>query len=170
MLLGTAIVQDEAEIGGNTILNGNDRVGGNTKMLVPPECVVVPAEPRTRNISIRRLLLPRDTNHRGEIFGGAILAEIDLAGAIEARRHTQHDVATMAVKEVVFKSPVQVGDVVTFWTYLIRTGKTSISVGVEVESSRDGNTVPVSVTAAEVVYVAIERDAATGLTHKVPVV
>lgn len=52
----------------------------------------------SRNISIRRLLLPKDTNHRGEIFGGAILAEIDLAGAIEARRHTKHDVATMAVK------------------------------------------------------------------------
>lgn len=112
---------------------------------------------RQRNISIRRLLLPRDTNHRGEIFGGAILAEIDLAGAIEAKRHTPHDVATIAVKEVVFRKPVQVGDVVTFWTSLVRTGKTSITVKVEVESSRNGELAPVSVTAAEVVYVAIEK-------------
>ena len=62
--------------------------------------------PSGRNIAIRRILLPRDTNHRGEIFGGAILAEIDLAGAVEARLHTRHDVATVAVKEVVFKKPV----------------------------------------------------------------
>ena len=122
----------------------------------------------TRNISIRRLLLPKDTNHRGEIFGGAILAEIDLAGAIEARRHTTFDVATMAVKEVVFKRPVAVGDVVTFWTSLIKLGSTSLHVRVEVEASRDGSSVPVSVTAAEVVYVAITRDA-DGVIHKVQV-
>jgi len=121
-----------------------------------------------RNISIRRILLPRDTNHRGEIFGGAILAEIDLAGAVEARLHTKHDVATMAVKEVVFKSPVKVGEVVTFWTSLIKIGTTSIHVKVEVESSRDGEVVPVSVTAAEVVYVAIARNT-DGSIKAVPV-
>ena len=61
-----------------------------------------------RYLAIRRILLPRDTNHRGEVFGGAILAEIDLAGAVEARRHTRHDVATVSVKEVVFKHPWRV--------------------------------------------------------------
>ena len=116
----------------------------------------------TRNIAIRRILLPRDTNHRGEIFGGSILAEIDLAGAVEARRHTKHDVATVAVKEVNFKRPVNVGEVVTFWTSLVRLGKTSITVKVEVESSPDGSEAPASVTAAEVVYVAIVRDPSTG--------
>lgn len=110
-----------------------------------------------RNIAIRRLLLPKDTNHRGEVFGGVLLAEIDLAGAVEARRHTQHDVATMSVKEVVFKRPVKVGEVVTFWTKLVRLGTTSITVSIEVESSPDGQEAPVSVTAAEVVYVAIKR-------------
>lgn len=124
--------------------------------------------PDIRNISIRRLLLPKDTNHRGEVFGGALLAEIDLAGAIEARRHTKHDVATMAVKEVVFKQPVKVGDVVTFWTSLVKVGNTSIHVRVEVESSRDGEAVPVSVTAAEVVYVTIQHQEDGTLT-KVPV-
>lgn len=112
-----------------------------------------------RNIAIRRILLPRDTNHRGEIFGGAILAEIDLAGAVEARRHTRHDVATRSVKEVKFDRPVRVGEVVTFWTRLVRIGTTSITVSVEVESSVDGSDAPVSVTAAEVTYVAIERQA-----------
>lgn len=123
----------------------------------------------SRNISIRRLLLPKDTNHRGEIFGGAILAEIDLAGAIEARRHTAHDVATIAVKEVEFKRPVQMGEVVTFWTSLVKVGNTSIHVRVEVECSRCGDDVPVSVTAAEVVYVCIQHDS-EGKIVKVPVV
>jgi len=112
----------------------------------------------TRNIAIRRILLPRDTNHRGEIFGGAILAEIDLAGAVEARKHTLHDVATVAVKEVQFHAPVLVGDVVTFYTSVTKVGTTSIHVRVEVESSRDGKDSPVTVTAAELVYVAIRRN------------
>lgn len=121
-----------------------------------------------RNIAIRRLLLPRDTNHRGEVFGGAILAEIDLAGAVEARKHTDHDVATVAVKEVQFKQPVKVGDVVTFFTTVTKIGTSSIHVRVEVEASRDGESAPHSVTAAEVVYVTIARKA-DGTIEKVPV-
>jgi acyl-CoA thioesterase YciA len=121
-----------------------------------------------RNIAIRRLLLPRDTNHRGEVFGGAILAEIDLAGAVEARKHTEHDVATVAVKEVQFKRPVQVGDVVTFFTSVTKVGTSSIHIRVEVEASRDGEAAPHSVTAAELVYVTIARKA-DGTIEKVPV-
>lgn len=122
----------------------------------------------TRNIAIRRILLPKDTNHRGEVFGGALLAEIDLAGAVEARKHTKHDVATRSVKEVEFKRPVNVGEVVTFWTTLVRVGTTSITVRVEVESSPDGSEAPVCVTAAEVVYVAIARNP-DGTLRAVPV-
>jgi acyl-CoA thioesterase YciA len=125
-------------------------------------------ETHTRTIAIRRLLLPRDTNHRGEVFGGAILAEIDLAGAVEARRHTKHDVATVAVKEVQFKQPVHVGDVVTFYTSTIKIGTSSIHVRVEVEASRDGEAAPHSVTAAELVYVAVRRNE-DGTIEKVPV-
>jgi len=121
-----------------------------------------------RNIAIRRILLPKDTNHRGEVFGGALLAEIDLAGAFEARQHTCHDVATVAVKEVVFKYPVRVGDVVTFYTSLVKLGTTSITVRVEVEASRTGlGSHPVNVTAAEVVYVAIARES-DGTIRKIP--
>jgi acyl-CoA thioesterase YciA len=125
-----------------------------------------------RNISIRRILLPKDTNYRGEVFGGAILAEIDLAGAVEARRHTRHDVATVAVKEVQFLRPVAIGDVITFWTSLVKKGTTSITVKVEVEATRDtanDGEVTSSVTCAEVVYVAIAPDGKGGIT-KVPLV
>jgi len=74
----------------------------------------------------------------------------------------------VAIKEIEFKRPVKVGEVVTFWTKLVRIGTTSITVAVEVESSPDGSDAPVSVTAAEVVYVAIARDP-DGAIHKVPV-
>jgi len=121
-----------------------------------------------RNIAIRRILLPRDTNHRGEIFGGAILAEIDLAGAVEARLHTQHDVATRYMNGISFDRPVSTGDVVTFWTSLVKIGTTSITVKVEVEFSRNGEESPVAVTATEVVYVAIRYNQ-NGTITKLPV-
>jgi acyl-CoA thioesterase YciA len=124
--------------------------------------------PDERHLAIRRILLPRDTNHRGEIFGGAILAEIDLAGAFEARRYTKHDVATIAMKEVVFKKPVKVGDVVSFWTSVVDIGTTSIHVRVEMTASRDGQSDEEHVTAAELVYVAVKKGA-DGDLHKVPV-
>jgi len=121
-----------------------------------------------RNIAIRRILMPKDTNPRGEVFGGAILAEIDLAGAIETRRHTLHDVATRCMNGIEFKRPVAIGDVVTFYTSLVRIGTTSITVKVEVEFSRDGQEAPVAVTATEVVYVAVKR-LPDGSITKVPV-
>jgi acyl-CoA thioesterase YciA len=114
------------------------------------------------------MLLPKDTNPRGEVFGGAILAEIDLAGAIETRRHTRHDVATRFMNGIEFKRPVAIGDVVTFYTSLVRIGTTSITVRVEVEFSRDGQEAPVAVTATEVVYVAVKR-LPDGSITKVPV-
>jgi len=121
-----------------------------------------------RNLSIRRILLPKDTNHHGAIFGGTILAEIDLAGAVEARMHTSNDVVTRYMNGIEFKHPVQVGDVVSFYTTLVKIGKTSITVKVEIEGSRDGEDAPVAVTATEVVYVTVQPDS-EGKLHKVPV-
>ena len=89
-----------------------------------------------RHLAIRVMLLPKDTNAHGTIFGGVILSQIDLAGAVEARRHTEQRVVTVAMKEVEFHAPVMVGDVVSFWTRLERTGRSSITVHVEVESER----------------------------------
>ncbi len=106
--------------------------------------------------AIRVMLLPRNTNAHGTIFGGAILSHIDLAGAIEARRHTLHKVVTVAMREVVFHQPVFVGDVVSFYTQLVRRGNTSVTVHVNVEACRARDqTETVKVTEAEVVYVAV---------------
>lgn len=111
-----------------------------------------------RHLAIRRILLPKDTNHRGEVFGGAILAEIDLAGAVEARKHTKHDVATRFMNGIEFKHPVGVGDVVSLYTTLEKIGTTSLTIKVEVEFSRDGEPAPIAVVATQVVYVAVQRN------------
>jgi acyl-CoA thioesterase YciA len=103
-------------------------------------------------------MLPRDTNARGTIFGGVILSQIDLAGAIAARQHSARNFVTKALREVEFIAPVHVGDVVSFYAAVVGEGKTSLTVRVEVEAERfrePGK--KVKVTAAEVVYVAIDE-------------
>ncbi len=106
------------------------------------------------------MLLPKDTNAHGTIFGGVILSQIDLAGAVEARRYTDHSVVTVAMNGVEFKRPVYVGDLVSFYTRLVRLGRTSVRVKVEVEAQRSthGQEI-VQVTEAEVVYVAVDAEA-----------
>jgi acyl-CoA thioesterase YciA len=111
--------------------------------------------------AIRITMLPRDTNAYGTIFGGVILSYIDLAGGIEARKRTGKKFVTKAMREVVFVAPVFLGDLVTFYTRTIRTGRTSITIDVEVESERlgpAGNKEIVKVTEAEVIFVAVDND------------
>ncbi|MBO9542128.1 acyl-CoA thioesterase [bacterium] len=107
--------------------------------------------------AIRVMLMPKDTNAFGTIFGGVILSYIDIAGAVEARRHTRHRVVTVAMREVIFHEPVYVGDTVSFYTSLVKTGNTSITVKITVEAQRatDPSAV-VRVTEAEAVFVAID--------------
>ena len=113
----------------------------------------------TNNPAIRVALMPKDTNAHGTIFGGVILSYIDIAAAIEVRRYTSKKVVTKAMHEVVFLAPVFVGDVVSFYTELVRIGKTSITVKVVVEAQRVNNpTECACVTEAEVVYVAIDEN------------
>jgi len=130
----------------------------------PERCVIAPP----RNIAIREILMPKDLNHHGVAFGGWVLSKMDLAGAHEARQHTQHDVVTRYMNGIAFTAPILPGDVVTVYTGLVKIGRTSITVKVEVEASRDGQPAPVAVTGAEFVYVTIQRDAA-GNISKVPV-
>jgi acyl-CoA thioesterase YciA len=113
-----------------------------------------------RDPAIRITLLPRDTNSAGTIFGGVILSYIDMAGAIEAHRHTHMDrFVTVAMREVIFHKPVFVGDLVSFYTETLRIGTTSITVRVIVETERIGSTAEqVRVTEAEVVYVAVDAN------------
>ncbi len=109
-----------------------------------------------REPTIRVMLLPKDTNGYGTIFGGAIMSHLDLAGAAEARRHTRARVVTVAIDRVEFIAPVYVGDVVSFYTRLERIGTSSLHVAVEVEAERGGTGERVTVTEAQVVYVAVD--------------
>ena len=122
-----------------------------------------------RDPAIRITLLPRDTNSAGTIFGGVILSYIDMAGAIEAHRHTEMDrFVTVAMREVIFHAPVFVGDLVSFYCETLKVGTTSITVRVLVEAERYGNPGEVKrVTQAEVIYVAVD---AKGKKTKIPVV
>jgi acyl-CoA thioesterase YciA len=110
-------------------------------------------------LAIRVVLLPRDTNAHGTIFGGIILSQIDLAGSVEARKHTEHPVVTVAMDKVDFAQPVFVGDVISFYARPVRKGRTSITVKVVVEAERASvRNARVLVTQAEVVYVAVGVD------------
>ena len=104
--------------------------------------------------------MPRDTNAHGTVFGGVILSYIDVAGAVEAGRHTGHDrFVTVTMKEVIFHEPVFIGDLVSFYAETVKVGNTSITVKVEVEAERYGSKgQSVKVTEAEVVYVAINQN------------
>ena len=91
-----------------------------------------------RTPAIKLMLLPKDTNAYGTIFGGVILSHIDLASAVEARKTAPHRYVTRAMHEVEFHEPVFLGDVVSFYTKTLRIGRTSITVHVSVEAERWG--------------------------------
>jgi acyl-CoA thioesterase YciA len=113
-----------------------------------------------RDAAIRLTMMPRDTNAHGTVFGGVILSYIDVAGGVEAVRHTKHDrFVTVAMKEVIFHEPVFIGDLVSFYAKTLHVGKTSITIHVDVEAERFGNHgQKVKVTEAEVTFVAINKN------------
>jgi acyl-CoA thioesterase YciA len=109
--------------------------------------------------ALRVVPMPADANQNGDIFGGWIMAQVDIAGGTVAHRLARGRVATVAVKEFVFKQPVQIGDVLSFYVDVERIGTTSVTVTVEVFAERrpeDPKTV--KVTEATLTYVAIDRD------------
>lgn len=114
-------------------------------------------QPGSRIPAIRVMMMPRDTNAHGTIFGGVLLSYIDQAGAVEARKHTPYKFVTVAMNQVEFKQPVYVGDVLSFNTELVKRGRTSMTIRVRVEAERfeDPRQV-VSVTEAVLVYVAVD--------------
>lgn len=115
--------------------------------------------------AIKLLLLPKDTNAYGTIFGGVILSNIDLASAVEARKVAPLRFVTKAMREVEFHEPVFLGDVVNFFTETVRVGRTSVTVRVSVVAERwsigragqAGRGEHVEVTEAEVVLVAVDE-------------
>lgn len=113
--------------------------------------------PEARQPAIRVMLLPRDTNEAGTIFGGVILSHLDLAAAVECRKLGMGRYVTAAMKEVEFVAPVYVGDLVSFYTRTTRVGRTSLTVSVEVEAERRSDGKRVKVTEADVVYVSVDE-------------
>lgn len=117
---------------------------------------------KPRDPAIRVSLLPRDTNGYGTIFGGVMLSYIDQAGAVAAKRVTDHTIVTVSMKEVIFKKPVYVADLISFYACVTKIGRSSITTKVWVEAERSvlpRETVPV--TEAEVVFVCIDKDGKT---------
>jgi len=112
--------------------------------------------PTDRQPAIRVVMMPRDTNPFGTIFGGVILSHIDIAAAIEANRHYPGRVVTIAMDQVVFKQPVFVGDLVSFFTETRRIGTTSVTVKVLVWAERFGSKQLSYVTEALVTLVAVD--------------
>jgi acyl-CoA thioesterase YciA len=122
--------------------------------------------PEGKQPALRVMPMPADANQNGDIFGGWIMAQVDVAGGTVAGRMARGRVATVAVKEFMFKQPVQIGDLLSFYVGVERIGTTSITVTVEVYAERrPENPRVVKVTEATLTYVAID---ATGRPRPVP--
>lgn len=115
--------------------------------------------PEGRDPVLRVVPMPSDANYVGDIFGGWIMSQVDIAGSIPAIRRSRGRVATVAVNSFVFKQPVLVGDLVSFYAKVIRVGRTSITVDVEVYAQRHrAEEQSVKVTEAVLTYVAVDSD------------
>lgn len=111
----------------------------------------------SRQPTLRVAPMPADTNPAGDVFGGWIMSQVDIAGGIVAAQRARGRVATVAVNAIVFKQPVSVGDVVSFYAEVARVGRTSVTVDVEVFALRHPTEpVVVKVTEATLTYVAVD--------------
>jgi len=113
--------------------------------------------PSDMELVLKVIPMPADCNANGDIFGGWVMAQVDLAGSVIPARHAQGRMATVAVNQFVFKQPVRIGDILSFYSRLTRIGRTSITVHVEVYAERfraQGRYI--KVTEASLTYVAID--------------
>jgi len=122
--------------------------------------------PTDEKLVLKVIPMPRDVNANGDIFGGWVMAQVDLAGAVIAAPYAGGRMATVAVNEFIFKQPVRVGDILSFYGKLVRIGRTSITVKIEVyaENFRAQGSY-IKVTEASLTYVAIDD---TGKPREVP--
>jgi acyl-CoA thioesterase YciA len=122
--------------------------------------------PTDQELVLKVIPMPADCNANGDIFGGWVMAQVDMAGSVLPARYTQGRMATVAVNEFIFKQPVRVGDILSFFSKVVRIGRTSITVKVEVfaERFRSQGTY-IKVTEALVTYVAID---AQGRPREIP--
>ena len=114
--------------------------------------------PVHRELVLKVIPMPADCNANGDIFGGWVMAQVDLAGAVLPARLAEGRIATVAVNQFVFKQPVRIGDLLSFYAQVLRIGRTSITVEVEVYAQRlrDGGEAAVKVTEATLTYVATD--------------
>lgn len=120
------------------------------------EQVVLPTD---REPTLRVVPMPADANQHGDIFGGWIMSQVDIAGGVVAAQRARGPVATVAVQSFVFRQPVQIGDLLSFYAEILRIGTTSITVRVEVYAQRNPEDIEVvRVTEATLTYVALGRD------------
>ncbi len=123
-----------------------------------PICEVVQL-PKDRQPVIRIIPMPADTNAHGTIFGGWVMAQVDLAGSVPATVRARGKVVTVSVNSFQFKQPVLVGDLVSFYADVVKVGRTSLTVDVEVYAQRQRfGTEVVKVTEAQLTYVAVDDD------------
>lgn len=109
--------------------------------------------------TLRVMPMPADLNPNGDVFGGWVMSQVDVAGGIAAMRRSRGRVATVAVNAFQFRQPVSVGDVLSFYTRILRVGRTSITIDIEVYAERNPfQPVTVKVTEATFTYVAIDGD------------
>jgi acyl-CoA thioesterase YciA len=140
-------------------------------LVVRADCInrsgFMPEPFQERYLALKAVMMPRDTNPHGTIFGGVLLSYIDQAGAVGARHSIaqsgwpDHTLVTVGMKSVEFHEPVFVGDLVSFWTETLAVGRTSITMHVVVESERKRQTL--KLTEAEVTYVAVEAGIEPGV-------
>ena len=113
--------------------------------------------PRGKSPMLRVVPMPADANHNGDIFGGWIMSQVDVAGGVLAGRIALGRVATVAVNSFVFKHPVQIGDLLSLYSDVVRMGTTSVTISVEVYAERSPQDLKVvKVTEATLTYVAID--------------
>ena len=118
-----------------------------------------PSLPEGGQLVMRVMPMPADANANGDIFGGWIMAQVDLAGAVLPARIAKGRIVTVAVNQFIFKQAVSVGDLLSFYARVERIGRTSVTVNVEVYAERDpANLHVVKVTEANVTYVAIDHE------------
>jgi acyl-CoA thioesterase YciA len=122
--------------------------------------------PTDAQLVLKVIPMPRDVNGNGDIFGGWVMAQVDLAGAVIAAPYAQGRMATVAVNEFIFKQPVRVGDILSFFGKLVRIGRTSITIKIEVYAEHfQAQGKYTKVTEASLTYVAIDDN---GRPRQVP--
>jgi acyl-CoA thioesterase YciA len=119
---------------------------------------------------LRVVPMPADVNASGDVFGGWVMAQVDVAGAIPAWRRARGRIATVAVNSFLFKQPISVGDLVSFYADVVKVGNSSITVDVQVYAERNpANPIVVKVTEAQLTYVALNADGSKRVLPKSPV-